>query len=232
MANQLEPHAEWQRLYERYHAMTDDELLKLAADIDDLTEIAGDVLRREIKDRRLEVEKSGADVVDRTSGPKPEVPGLVELTVLSDAIAAQAVCSLLEEQDVEFEVRDFSLPRYGFKATGYGPPVQLGFFVDAADLQKAKAILREKMGLFPLQEVEVADAPVDDGTTSVLGYFARHEDAEEIEKVLDDARIWHRVVTNPEGAVDAENLFALEVREIDLMRAGELVERAMNMPEA
>ena len=39
-------------------------------------------------------------------------------------------------------------------------------------------------------------------------------------------------MTNPEGSVEDENLFALEVREIDLMRAGELVEKAMDLPEA
>jgi hypothetical protein len=114
----------------------------------------------------------------------------------------------------------------------FGRQVALKLVVDAADRELAMAVLRVKMGLFPLPEVAVPDTLVDDGTLSTLGDFARREDAEEVARVLDDARIWHRIVANPEGSVEDENLFALEVREVDLMRAGELVEKAMHLPEA
>jgi hypothetical protein len=92
-------------------------------------------------------------------------------------------------------------------------------------------ILREKMGLFPLQEVEEADELVDDGTITTLGFFGRREDAEDVAKALEEARVWHRIVANAEGTVEDENAFSLEVREVDLVGAGELVERAMNLPE-
>jgi hypothetical protein len=52
--NELEPHQEWQRLFDLYHAMSDDDLLDLTAAPEELTEIARDVLRGELSSRRLE----------------------------------------------------------------------------------------------------------------------------------------------------------------------------------
>ena len=88
------------------------------------------------------------------------------------------------------------------------------------------------MGLFPLPTVEGTDELMDDGFVGTVGTFARREDAGEVIRVLDDAHIWHRMVANPEGTVEDEDCYTLEVREIDLVRAGELVERAMNLPES
>jgi hypothetical protein len=41
------------------------------------------------------------------------------------------------------------------------------------------------------------------------------------------ARIWHRISANPEGKVENEDCYTLVVREIDLVRAGDVVEKAM-----
>jgi hypothetical protein len=38
-------------------------------------------------------------------------------------------------------------------------------------------------------------------------------------------------VANAEGSVEDEDCYSLEVKEVDLVRAGEVVERAMNLPE-
>ena len=51
-------------------------------------------------------------------------------------------------------------------------------------------------------------------------------------RALDEAHIWRRLVADPEGRVEDEDCYTLEVREVDLMRAGELVEKAMDLPEA
>jgi hypothetical protein len=51
-------------------------------------------------------------------------------------------------------------------------------------------------------------------------------------QVLQEAGIWHRTVANPEGSAEDEDAFTVEVREIDLVKAGELVEKAMNLPES
>jgi hypothetical protein len=159
-------------------------------------------------------------------------PGQTELMTFYDALNAGRACEFLDAGEIEFDLQDVSQPQSAMRSFDNLPPVMLKLVVPKKARERAMAVLRETMGLFPLQEVEVADAPMDDGTISALGYFARREDAEEVGRILDEARMWHRIVANPEGSVEDENLFALEVREIDLMRAGELVEKAMDLPEA
>jgi hypothetical protein len=157
-------------------------------------------------------------------------PGESLLGRFHDAIEVGRACEFLEAEEVKFRLDDVAKPRSGFR--GYdSPPVELNLIVGKADRERAMKVLREKMGLFPLQEVDAADEAVDDGTLSALGQFGRREDAEEVVNALDDARIWHRIVANPEGNATDENAWTLEVREVDLMVAGEVVEKAMNLPE-
>ena len=52
-----------------------------------------------------------------------------------------------------------------------GPAVALQMIVPGTERERSVKILREKMGLFPLQDVEVADELVDDGTVTAVGYF-------------------------------------------------------------
>ena len=54
---------------------------------------------------------------------------------------------------------------------------------------------------------------------------------EEIARALDAAKIWNRVVANEEGTVEDENAFSLEVREVDLFGAGDVVEKAVSVLE-
>jgi len=238
MAHELDSQAEWQRLYERYHAMSDGELLELAAGIDDLTEVAADVLRREMRDRRLQVEAPAADAPAASTWWNPGArkggtnPGETALMTFNDAIEAGRACEFLEQRAIDFRVEDVSRPQSGLRSFNSLPPVMLNLVVKREDRERAMVVLRETMGLFPLREVVVADAPVDDGTVATLGDFARREDAEGVGRVLDDARVWHRIVANPDGTAEDENAYSLEVREVDLMRAGELVEKAMDLPEA
>jgi quercetin dioxygenase-like cupin family protein len=49
--------------------------------------------------------------------------------------------------------------------------------------------------------------------------------------VLEEAGVWHRIAANADGSVEYEDAYTLEVKEVDLVRAGEVVERAMNLPE-
>jgi hypothetical protein len=148
-----------------------------------------------------------------------------------DAIEVGRACEFLEENEVPFHIEDVAQPRSGLRSFDSPPPVALNLIVDKAYRERAMAILRREMGLFPLQEVDEADAPVDDGTIGVLGSFGHRADAEDVAQILDKERIWHRIVADPEGTVEDENAFTLEVREVDLVRAGEVVEKAMGMPE-
>jgi hypothetical protein len=227
-----------QRLQEYYGEMSDGELLGIAARPDDLTDMAREVMRGEMTARKLKLENAPADPftgMERDALPKPELgtklpDGMVVLTTFHDAIAAGEACDWLEAEGMGVDVRDVS--EKGGLGTMYGgPPVALQVIVAVRDRDRAMKILREKMGLFPLQEVEEADPVVDDGTVAVVGQFGRREDAEDVAKVLDEAGIWHRVTSNPEGSAADENAWTLEVREIDLVKAGEVVEKAMGLPE-
>jgi hypothetical protein len=259
MGNELGSGAEMRRLGELYRAMSDGELLRLAERPGDLTEAAQGALHGEMASRGLKATVEPAAVgftveADRfaADGPfarddnsmftqqapslRPEsvakgvAKGLASLMVFHDAIAAGVACDVLEAEGLEIEVRDVASARGGGSAYG-GPPVALQVIVRQGDLERAMGILRAKMGLFPVQEVEEADEMVDDGTTVVLGNFGRREDADEVARVLEEAGVWHRVAANAEGTVENDDCFTLEVREIDLARAGEIVEKAMNLPE-
>lgn len=157
-------------------------------------------------------------------------PGESLLGRFHDAIEVGRACEFLEANEVRFRIEDVAKPRSGSGAYD-SPPVALNLIVDKVDRELAMAILRREMGLFPLQEVDEADAPVDDGTVGILGSFGHRADAENVAQVLDKERIWHRIVANPEGTVENEDAFTLEVREVDLVPAGEVVEKAMGLPE-
>jgi hypothetical protein len=239
------------RLQENYQAMSDGELQAMAAKPEDLTDMALEILRGEMTRRRLGAVQPTDDgamgempdgfggspfapLSMRSMWGKPEDiverKGWVSLMVFYDAIEMGRACDFLEEQEIEFEIHDRSKP--ASVLTPFQRPVEMDLGVQQADRQRAMAVLREKMGLFPLQEVAVADAPLDDGTVTALGDFGRRADAEEVAQVLEQAGMWHRIVANEEGSAETEDLFRLQVREVDLMAAGEVVEKAMDLPEA
>jgi hypothetical protein len=234
MAHELDSRGEWQRLYDHYHVMSDVELLGLALRPDDLTDVAREVLQSEMSGRKLRLEAdspvapSGQPGSSRVSG-KVWAKGTTPLMTFHDAIAAGDACDYLEHEGIEVDVRDVSEASAGGGSFYGGPPVALQVIVPNADQNRAMKILREKMGLFPLQEVEEADAPEDDGTQTTLGYFGRREEAEEVARVLEDAGVWHRIAANPEGTVESEDCYTLEVKEVDLVRAGELIENSMEL---
>jgi len=246
---------------ELYRAMTDEELLELAARPDDLTDEAQGVLRSEMASRRLQMDagpaaeagfgvaagrfaeagsNAGVEFYTRAQAEpdlKPEpvaqglAKGMVYLATFHDAIAAREVCDLLEAEGMEIDVRDVAKAHPGSGSFYGGPPVALQVIVPQRELSRAMAILREKMGMFPVQEVEEADEAIDDGTTVVLGAFGHREDAEAVARVLEEARLWNRIAANAEGSVEDEDAYTLEVKEVDMVRAGEVVERGLGLPE-
>lgn len=83
---QTDPLTDWQRLTEHYREMWDDELLNLAADADDLTEMARQVLKDEMRKRGLELPRAAAPAKTPPRAPAPmpdafeEAPGEVQGT--------------------------------------------------------------------------------------------------------------------------------------------------------
>ena len=224
------------RLQQQYGEMSDGELLNLAEQPDDLTEIALEVLRGEITRRGLKPDVAEVSDAGRYGLPMPEFgtklpDGSVVLMTFHDAMAVGNACDFLEGEGIEVNVRDVSEKDTTGGSFYGGPPVSLQVIVGARDRDQAVKILREKMGLFPLQEVEEADAVVDDGTVATLGDFGRREDADEVAKVLEEAGVWHRIAANAEGSEETEDAFTLQVKEVDLVRAGDLVEKSVGLPE-
>jgi hypothetical protein len=222
------------RLQESYGGMSDGELLALAGKPDDLTDLALEVLRGEMAQRRLElVEDAATHGASGRAGESMEVKqvpaGSVPLITFNDAIAAGEACKLLEAEGMEIDVRDLSATAQGGSFYG-GPPVALQIVVRGADERRAQETLRAKMGLFPLHLVEGDDAP-EEGALRVLGYFGRHEDAEEVGRILEEAGVWHQLAANPDGDRETEDAYGIEVKEVDQPRAVEIVDKAMGISE-
>jgi len=238
MARELDSEMLW-RLQENYGEMSDGELLGLAAKPDDLTDFALEVLRGEMTRRGIRLDGTAAREealpgASRNALTKPEfgtkLPhGRVVLMTFHDAIAAGDACDWLEGEGIEVDVRDVSDKSAGGGSFYGGPPVALEAIVPVGERARAVGILRGKMGLFPLQEVEESDAVVDDGTVAAVGFFGSRMEAAEVAKILEDAGIWHRIGENAEGSAEEQNEISLEVREVDLVRAGDVVERAMGL---
>jgi hypothetical protein len=245
----------WARLQERYREMSDGELLEMAASPEDLTDVAQQVLRGEMASRKLKIEPQQArperrwasDAFGQSSMAAQPVPAVILgsaptldaapaddssvgkdeslLGLFYDAIEVGRMCEFLEAAGVPFRIEDVSKPKSGLGMYD-SPPVALNVIVAKSDRERAMAVLRKEMGLFPLQEVADPDAAVDDGTVSQVGYFGSRADADAVASALDDAGIWHRLVANEEGSAEAEDAWVVEVREVDLMRAGDVVEKA------
>jgi hypothetical protein len=225
------------RLQESYGAMSDGELVDLAAKPEELTDLANEVLRGEMMRRGLEAGPGEAapagTAFGRAGGGGAEKPvrvGAVSLMTFNDAIAAGEACRHLEDAGIEIDVRDVSQGSTGGGSFYGGPPVALQVVVAGADVPRAQKILREKMKLFPLQEVEGDDAP-DEAAVVVVASFGLREDADAVAEALEDGGMWHRVTANPDGEAETEDAFTVEVREADQEKALELVEKAMGMAE-
>lgn len=240
------------RLVKHYQQVSDQELIDAATRRDDLTPMAQEVVRAELKNRGLERAWPGNNAgpiaptpADWPSDPfglaqngsfsKPEFGAPIEkgktvLITFSDAIDAGRACGLLDESGIALEIRDLSQTE-GQSSFYGGSPIALQLIVAERDRDQAVRLLREKMGLFPLENIAEPDALEDDGTVATVGQFAQRSDAEEIARVLTDAKIWNRITANPDGSAATEDAFLVEVREVDLVDAGELVEKALDLPE-
>ncbi len=147
-------------LRRQYAAMSDGELLDMAARPGDLTDMTQEVLRAEIEGRRLEVGPAeplpDPFGLSRTNPlPKPEFGtalerGKVVLITLYDGIAAGEACDHLEEAGIDVEVRDLS-ETAGRGSFYGGAPIALQLIVNEPDRDRAVKVLREKLGLFPLE---------------------------------------------------------------------------------
>lgn len=230
---------EARRLSGVYAKLTDVELEQLAQRPEDLTSPALAALQVEIGRRGLASSVRTKGGVEQFADPDERVgvPAAaeviasnlgawgpeIELTTFHDAMDTGRACEFLEEAGIPFHLTDVA-ERSALGSFEGAPAVALRITVLLADVERARSVLRGTMGLFPEQEVEEADAALDDGTKSVLGVFPTRAEADEIAGVLTQAGIWNEVAEVQE---DAENPFAVEVKEVDLLRAGDVVEKSL-----
>jgi hypothetical protein len=99
---EIDQASEWRRLTEHYREMYDEELLNLAAESGDLTEIAQQVLRDEMKTRGLSNEPTAKTAVASRSNPE-----LAPQSTLEPAMAREA------DDDVDGEADNS--PEYTWK---------------------------------------------------------------------------------------------------------------------
>ena len=229
---------ESQRLRRVYGDMTDGQLEEMATRPQDLTVVAAGVLHDEMRRRGLAVPQSSKGLEEGNPDEEVGVPAAaeviasnlgawgpeMELTTFYDAMDAGRACEFLDGAGIPFHVADVS-DRSSLGSFEGAPAVALRITVLLSDLDRARGVLRGAMGLFPEQEVEEADEALDDGTKSIVGLFPTRREAEEIAAVLTGAGIWNEVVEVDE---DRENPFAVEVKEVDLLRAGTTVEKALS----
>jgi len=221
---------EWRRLQGLYAALSDGELLRLAADKDGLTEVARQAIDAEMSKRGLEVpvEETVEAVSAADESDAPLDPSLVELITFQVPMDADTAMRLLDEHGVpahmEHAVRQVNED---------GPKVKmnwLSIFVERERKEDAMVVLRKGMGLFPVlapEEMDDADDEGDEEMLSIVGDFELAADAEIAKRALTDAGIWFQADTEPgvEGTM-------IEVRYADFERAMEVVEAAFDAAES
>ena len=222
---------ELNRLTALYRDMSDTQLLDLHADAANLTDEAQDVLRAEIRSRRLVVPT--AEAADESKPPEyvPDLvtglndDGLVALITFYNGLDLGLACDHLGDAGIELAVKPFP-----------GTDVSADAFqirVAPADRDRAEEILREKMGLFPKQEViaEEGDEPeiAEDVDMVILGEFPDESEAEQTTAALAAAGIIYRL-TPPydDGENDAPG-YTVEVHAVDLDRGLAVVADALGL---
>jgi hypothetical protein len=222
---------ELNRLTALYHDMSDTQLLDLHADAANLTDEAQDVLRAEIRSRRLVVPT--AEEADESKPPEyvPDLvtglndDGLVALITFYNGLDLGLACDHLGDAGIELAVKPFP-----------GTDVSAAAFqirVAPADQARAEEILRQKMGLFPKQEVEDDDSGEQELAADIdmviLGEFPDEDETAQTTAALGAAGIIYRM-TPPydDGENDAPG-YTVEVHAGDLDRGLAVVADALGL---
>jgi hypothetical protein len=199
---------EQDRLQKLYGELGDEHLLDLAEDADDLTDEARLALAQELRRRGLRPEpladQAPVETVEpeRESGFGPGIPGmfpsgasmmeqaleppesakdgLSRLISFYDGIELAKACALLEDAEMEPSIESIAGDALG------GVPPRYEVWLQTEEMERATSLLRTKMGLFPLQEVE---GEGEAAATGLVGVFDTATEAEEVRALLVEAGI-------------------------------------------
>ena len=178
---------ERERLVTLYKTYSDEELLRLSRAEESLRPEAQTAVTEELAARGLEygpaseelesgfgagipgMFPSGAAAMEQALEPGGEVrDGMAELSSFFDGHELTRACDALEAAGVGLAIRQ----REGNAMTG--SPAWFEVWVAEADTDRAQSVLREKLGLFPLAEMEGSDPPegIDDPSESGMSTVA------------------------------------------------------------
>ena len=234
--------SEQERLTRMYGEMSDEHLRNLAGDPDSLTPTAEMALRHALVARGLAANpvadaESAAEPGDEfEQGFTPGIPGMFPssaagmesalepggdvvkgmqlLITFFDGHELTRACEILEADDIDLVLEPADRDALS------GAPPSFGIRVATADYQPAIALLREKMGLFPRQEVAslttVDTLAEGEEAPALLGSFETVAEAEKVRTMLENAGI--ASTTAPDDGDDPETWHNVHVSAVDLER--------------
>jgi len=218
---------ELERLAAVYAESDDEELLLMYERREDLTDVAQAALARVMKERG--VVPVEAEAVEEAA---PEVdagelkPGEAGLWLFEDMFNAKTAAEVLTSAGIEHRMVDRSDQRSSDGLRGRYVPALL-LVLDAADRLKAEAVLRQRLGMFPLAEVDGAREGVEgDAEDFAVLTMLERTDALAAAHALGEAGIsfrWRDGRDAAEGQPDEETV-TIEVKVGDVERAAGLVE--------
>ena len=217
-------------LIKLYNEKTNDELLQLHANRDDLTEVAQNALAHVMADRKLETPaETAAPLIDPEQPESAELqPDEIGLWSFDDMFQAQSAIQLFDLDRLWYRII-----HHTHQNLAMGGRTYLNLVVKEEDYAAACKLLREKMGLFPAPEVEAPDAiasPLD----NLVGIYLFDSETELAEglavaQALGKAGVsflWHDGRDSPEGLADAMTI-SIEVRQPNAERAAAVVESCL-----
>jgi hypothetical protein len=211
-------------LLDVYNDRSDQELLSLYENRDDLTELAQQALTQVIRDRGLSV--TGVPVMDAGQQHRAAVKDAldddeVELQTFDDAFRLNEALRLLTAAEIPHRVVNWDeiLPQGG------GPRLALGLIVGRAEEAEARRILQAEMKLFPTAP-EGTDSALEEDGFAMLGIFSR-ADALRLAQVFGSEGISFLWTDGREVFTLEEEEVRVEVFKKNLERAHALVSQTL-----
>lgn len=208
--------AQMEMLLGLYRGMGDGELLQLAAQSDDLTDVARAALAQLMRERSLSVADDAVEPAEAAAEGDPSRlrEGERWLWTFEDGFQASEAVRLLDEARIWHRVIDQSLM----------------VIVEETDYAAAVELMRAKMGLFPVAEIAGAGGSPLSGMegTELLSMFDR-EEALVVADALGRAGIsyWWRDGKQETEELPDEGTVAIEVRERDVGEAQVVAEKRL-----
>jgi hypothetical protein len=222
--------AELNRLAAMYVENDDDELLQMYERREDLTDLAQEALAKVMKERGVvPVEHVGEPVDAAELVEEGDLSqGEVGIWQFDDMFQAQTAMQVLTSAEIDHRMIDRSQRNTDGLRGRYLPAMLL--VVDESDRARTEQVLRQRMKLFPLPEVDSAREGVEGeaGEFVLLSMFER-KDALVAARELGAAGISYKWRDGRDAAEEQpdEETVTLEVKVADMERAAGIVDAGL-----